>query len=140
MRKARLRPSVLVILGLAAAACGRERSDPQPEDLVTIAHGLYGQAISVNDVGDPNEQYLAGFAIDAFAAPTAGGALGAPQASTSTDARGFYQLELPAGAYVVCTSFGRCVLISLADGELVRLDYEFGVGPGWSLGTPWIPG
>jgi hypothetical protein len=138
--RARALPAILLLV--AAAACGvrTERIDRYVEDLVTIQHGLYGQVTEVDDVGNEEEtapRYLPGFAVDAFEVPL-GAELGSPVASTSSRLpRAFYELSLPAGDHVVCSSFKRCVVITLGAGELMRLDYEFSFGPGWSSGTPW---
>jgi hypothetical protein len=124
-------------LALVVGCGGRDATlDRHVEDLVSIQHGLYGQVTAVDDVGSPAPTYLPGFGVEAFAVP-AGTTLGAPEASTTSAARGFYELALPTGDHVVCSSYGRCVVVTLADGELRRLDYEFSVGPGWSAGTPW---
>ncbi len=125
---------------LALVACGSERKtvDRHVEDLVTIAHGLYGQIITVNDVGNTDEAYQPGFTVDVYALPS-GVALGPVLATATSGDRGFWELGLDAGDYVVCTAFQRCVAVTLASGELLRLDYELSVGPGWSAGTPWPP-
>jgi hypothetical protein len=137
--KATLVRSLAALMLAASAGCegGAYSIDHRVEDLVTIDHGLYGQVTAVNDVGNVEESYLPGFAIDAYEVPP-GTELGAPVAITSSRLpRGFYEVALPAGDHVVCTRFLRCVLVTLAEGELRRLDYELGVGPGWSGGTPW---
>lgn len=142
---ASVRRSLSAALLLAAlAACGRDDHhgiDRHVEDLVTIDHGVYGQATYVDDVGDPAAatSYLPGFGIEVYPLPLSV-TLGAAVATTASRAdRGFYQLELGPGDYVVCTQFHRCVAITLADGARTRLDYEMSVGPGWSAGTPWPP-
>lgn len=109
--------------------------DGRVEDLVTIRKGLYGQVTSVDDVGEPQPEYLPGFGIDVFPVPD-GTELGSPIAHAASVSRGFYEIELSPSEYVVCSSFRRCVRLALGD-ELHRLDYEFSVGPGWSAGTSW---
>ncbi len=54
-----------------------------------------------------------------------------PHAQTVSDQRGFYELELETGDYWVCTSFRRCVDVTIEEQTLLQLDYEFGAGPGW---------
>jgi len=128
---------LLPALWLALATCGEDLPiDRHVEDLVTIAHGIYGQVTTVDDVGEPMPAYLPGFAIGVFAVP-AGSVLGNPVATATSGARGFYEIELPAGDQVLCTAFERCVLVTLVAGELSRIDYEFSLGPGWSRGSPW---
>ncbi len=124
---------------LAVTACGDDASiDRNVEKYVTIQQGIYGQITSLDDVGSDNDpKYLPGFGVDVFAVP-AGDALADPIASAVSNGRGFYEIDVPAGEYVICSSFRRCVSISVAQG-LLRIDYESGVGPGWSQGTSWPP-
>ena len=126
--------------GLLLAGCGGNGIDRHVEPLVTIDQGIYGQATSVNDVGDPDVQVLWGFEVDAFAVPSSGTELAATEGSATTASMGFYEIALPAGEHVVCTASRRCVTATVPQGGLVRLDCELSVGPGWQGGTPWPPG
>ncbi len=126
---------------LVAAACGSrtETIDRHVEDLVTIDQGIYGQITQLDDVGEHRPSYLPGFGVYVYAVPP-GTELGEPVAGTSSEAsRGFYEVALPTGDHLACTSFQRCVVLTLAQGERLRLDYEFSVGPGWSTGAVWPP-
>ncbi len=126
---------------LVAAACGSqtETIDRRVEDRVTIEQGIYGQITSVDDVGEHEPQYFSGFGVFVYAVPP-GTELGEPVANTSSEAsRGFYEVALPASDHVVCTTFRRCVVVTITEGQRLRLDYEFGPGPGWSSGTSWPP-
>jgi hypothetical protein len=46
---------------------------------------------------------------------------------------GFYEVALPAGDHWVCTTFRRCMALTVPPAGSVALDYDAGVGPGWSL-------
>ncbi len=113
--------------------------DRHVEDLVTIDQGIYGQVTSVNDVGAPDTAYVPAFPVSVFPVPD-GIVLGSPIASAETGPdRGFYQVALDAGDWVVCDWARRCVTASVGPAQRLRLDYEIGPGPGWSNGTPWTP-
>jgi hypothetical protein len=121
-----------------ALACGGH-TPPTIDQRVTIQQGIYGQITSSNDVGPPERQHVGEFQVNVYDVPS-GTVLGAPTASTvSDDSLGFYEISLPKGDHVVCTSFQRCVLVTVFDGQRLRLDYEISVGPGWSRGAPWPP-
>lgn len=45
---------------------------------------------------------------------------------------GFYEIEMENGEYFVCTTYLRCTEIEILSGQLLRCDFEFGAGPGWS--------
>jgi hypothetical protein len=121
-----------------ALACGGHAA-PTVEQRVTIQQGIYGQVTSLDDVGRHEPQPLGGFPIYVYDVP-AGTVLGAPTASTASETSlGFYEMALPSGDHVVCTSFQRCVVVTIRAGQRLRLDYEFSVGPGWSSGAPWPP-
>lgn len=69
-----------------------------------------------------------------------GTVLGAPTASTVSESSiGFYEIALSNGDHVACTSYERCVAVTVSEGQRLRLDYEYSVGPGWSSGAPWPP-
>jgi hypothetical protein len=133
--------SSAIFVALAALGCGGggEGIDRHVEDLVTIDQGIYGQITSADDVGDADHAYLAGFGVDVYTIPD-GTVLGTPLANTvSGQERGYYELALDAGDWLVCTRFQRCVIVTVAAGQRLRLDYEFSNAPGWSRGTPWEP-
>ncbi|AKQ68405.1 hypothetical protein A176_005317 [Myxococcus hansupus] len=52
--------------------------------------------------------------------------------SVTSTREGFYEVALEPGRYRICTTFERCTEFVVEEGQLVRLDYEFSVGPGWS--------
>jgi hypothetical protein len=137
-----IRPTLRLLAvasALAASACGDEERtlDRHVEDLVTIDQGVYGQITSVSDVGPSAADYLPGFTVEVYVVPV-GTERGTPVASTASEAsRGFYKVSLSAGDHLVCTASGSCVVVTLAAGEVLRLDYESGPGPGWSRGTSW---
>jgi len=112
-----------------ALACGEANIsvDRQVEDHLTIASGVYGQTTSVDDVGDHSPQYYP-MTLSVFNSSDHNAVL----ASARSDERGFYQIQLSPGDYAICTSFDRCTSFLVSDGQCIRLDYEFSVGPGWS--------
>jgi hypothetical protein len=131
-------------IALAAAVAGCHQ-DPEPldhhvEDLVTIAQGLYGQVIYYTDIpSEEDDQYSIGFPVDVFAVPP-GADPGEPVASTVTGERGFFELALEPGEWLVCTRWQfTCVTSSLAPGERLRLDYAFAFPGWWSGGAGWPP-
>jgi len=52
--------------------------------------------------------------------------------SVSSTKEGFYEAPRVQGDYRICTASGRCTDVSVGIDELVRLDSEMSVGPGWS--------
>ncbi|WP_255207681.1 MULTISPECIES: carboxypeptidase regulatory-like domain-containing protein [unclassified Myxococcus] len=53
-------------------------------------------------------------------------------ASVTSNEDGFFEAELALGDYRICTTFERCTDFSVGSNEVVRLDYEMSLGPGWS--------
>ncbi len=100
----------------------------------SLQTGVYGCITSSEDVGSIEPvAALPGFAVEIFASqppPTPGDGL-TPQASTESDAVGFYELGLSAGRYWICTSFRRCAQIDVPASAPLRQNYDFGAGPGW---------
>ncbi len=116
--------------------CGSDDipSDEEVEEFATLNQGIYGLITSYNDVGDDNEvESSSDFGV-IVREKTSDKPEGVPVASTSSNDRGLYQLPLEPGVYWVCTEFLRCVWFELDEGQRLRLDYEFGPGPGWSAG------
>ncbi len=111
------------------AACGAS-IDRDVSDRVTISQGVFGQTTRHDDVGsNPVEYHQMDLVV--FAAPRAQGV--EPVARVTSGERGFYEVELAAGDFEICTTFDRCAQFSIGEGERARLDYEFGAGPGWSV-------
>ncbi len=114
----------LAVMTLISVACG----DVDPDEAVTISQGVYGMTSYVNDVcsseceREPRSMTLLVKSL--------------PQdmdvASVTSNKDGFYEAALVPGDYRICTTFGRCTDFSVGIDELVRLDYEMSVGPGWS--------
>ena len=116
------------------AAC-RARSPVQTE-------GVYGCVTQSNDVGNPPPPAspYASFPVEIFQSeppPTPDDGL-TPFAQTISDTYGYYEVGLAPGTYWICTSFRRCSKLVVPTGTCVALDYDFGVGPGWSLRTPAV--
>ena len=99
-------------------AVGCTSSDPLGS--VTIHQGVYGLTWTSCDSGTCQDQRIS---TDVVARPSSGMA-----SSTKSDGDGVFQLELPAGTYMLCTY--SCVSISIAAGELLRRDYFAGPGGG----------
>jgi hypothetical protein len=136
--------SSMLVLGLAAAlGCGSTQPAlPDADKLVTIQQGVYGITTSQDDTGSDNPVLpMRGFSILVYeeVPPLVIGQDGLfvvppPLAETRSDESGFYQLELDAGRYVICTSFLRCVWLDVPTNQRVRLDYEY--SSSWSQGEP----
>ncbi|MBS2019719.1 MAG: hypothetical protein JST00_43050 [Deltaproteobacteria bacterium] len=146
----------LALFVVSATACGgesasEEKAPPKnPDELVTIASGLYGQVVFVGDlVVDgksasnvvPNQEVFvySGDAKLSAVAPAPG-----PLASAKTDAQGFYQLQIADGAYQVCAAAGSkaeprtgvCTRFEVK-GSRVRADYCRCMNESWRVdGAP----
>jgi hypothetical protein len=132
---------LLVFLGLAAleiVGCGGGGDGTQSCRTRAPAHaeGIYGCVTQSNDVGDPPPPTspLPGFSVEVFLSepPSTTGDGLAPFAKTTSDSEGYYEIELSPGDYWVCTSFRRCTKIVVPAGKPLAVDYDFGLGPGWS--------
>ncbi|QDE95871.1 hypothetical protein BHS05_08275 [Myxococcus xanthus] len=116
--------ALLAVMSLSSLACG----DGDPEEAVTISQGVYGMTSYVNDVcssgceRDPRSMTLL---VKSLPQDT-------DVASVTSNEDGFYEVALALGDYRICTTFGRCTDFSVGVNEVVRLDYEMSVGPGWS--------
>ena len=121
----------LLLLAMSGIGCDDDSPniDRDVEKRLTIATGVYGQTTSQDDVGDHPVQYnrmdLSVFATDGDTALE----------TVPSDDVGFYEIPLPPGDYSICTSFQRCADFRVQSGQCVRLDYEYGVGPGWAPAT-----
>ena len=100
------------------------------------AESIYGCVTQSNDVGNPppSTSPLSGFSVEVFPSepPSTPGDGLAPLIGTTSDLRGYYEVGLPSGSCWLCTSFRRCVEVTLPAAERMALDYDFGAGPGWS--------
>jgi hypothetical protein len=110
------------------AACGTS-FDPNIESRVTITRGVYGQAAAFDDEepGGP-PQYYPGLTVSRFASASD---VKTPLASTQSDDRGFYQLEINDPTFTICLFFQDGSLSACASADTpqapVRVDY--GIGP-----------
>ena len=129
--------TLVVLISYSCVGCSSddEKINREIEDLLTITQGIYGQATSYDDVGDNPVRYNPGFRIEVFdQIPSFDPADGIePLQSVVAGERGFYEIELETGSYCVCTTFRRCLSADIFESELLRLDYEFSAGPGWSF-------
>src|SRR5438045_3136462 len=132
----------LALVGLAGlmllGGCGGDGGDDgvaacrqhQP----TISGGVYGCITQSNDVGDPWVKPLPKFSIEIFQSPKPpmpnDGLV--PLTRTESDAIGFYQINLPAGSFWICTSFRQCAALDQPTGRPIARDYDFGQGPSWA--------
>lgn len=131
-----MKTTLTLLLSLLLFACGpqikEEELDTHVEDLLTISQGVYGQATSVDDVCTPTcERNYATMTFNVHSATDPS----LPGVEVKTGERGFYEVALDVGSYEICTSFGRCKQFVVQPQQLVRLDYEFSNGPGWSSPT-----
>lgn len=97
------------------------------------SQAVYGCITTSNDVGEPTVRQMSGISIQEFETeppPTPGDGL-APLAETKSDEEGFYTLSPRAGGTWLCTAFRRCMAVTVPEGTAVRMDYDFGLGPGW---------
>jgi hypothetical protein len=125
--------SAAFLLLLGAVGCG---SAPDPaacqSRTPSIANGVFGCVTSTNDVGDTSTQVTPDFKVQAFATKPSDdpndGAV--PEATSVSDAEGYYEMPLAAGHHFICTAFRRCTERDLTSGTR-RLDYSFSNGPGW---------
>lgn len=101
--------------------------DRHVEGRLTISNGVYGQTTSQDDVGDNPVEY---HPMTLYVSSQGDSE---HLATVTSDEVGFYEIPLSPGKYSICVSFGRCSDFELADQQCVRLDYEFSVGPGWSM-------
>ncbi len=132
--------SLLAISACILISCTNESSDEEPttQDLkenLSITQGVYGLTTSHNDVGDNPIEIISGFDVDIFyEQPTTDLEEDVtPLVSIKSNGEGLYEEELESGEYCICTSFRRCAPVVIHENELLRLDYESSVGPGWSL-------
>jgi hypothetical protein len=106
------------VLFVALAACAGVDTDI--ESRVTIDQGVYGQLLRGCDTGSCRVAIDSGIGVTAELPPPNGAIHGASLDATTSDDRGFYQFELPAGAYQLCTT--TCTPIEIPEGT-VRYDW-----------------
>jgi hypothetical protein len=143
-----LRPSLRLsardlrgLVGMAAfmiAGCGRSGDEMADCKARAPAYqvGVYGCITQSSDVGNPPPppSPLAAFHVEIFQSeppPTPDDGL-APLIQTASDALGYYEIDLSSGNYSICTAFRRCSEFVVPAGARLALDYDFGLGPGWS--------
>lgn len=137
-----LKPLACALLALTCLSCTEESPveqgteegiDREVEMFITINQGIYGQVTTYDDVGPGPLEYVEGFGLHVYLTEPSldpGDFSGAVLEIRSIE-NGFFEIDLAAGNYYVCTTFKRCVVVEQREGELLRLDYEFSVGPGW---------
>jgi hypothetical protein len=119
-----------VLCVVALAACGGVDTDI--ENRVTIDQGVYGLLLRGCDGGACRIQLGNGIGITVELPPPAGSIHGASLDATTSDDRGVYQFELPAGTYQLCTT--ACTAIDIPEGR-ARYDWISGdVGGEWCEG------
>ncbi|NVI96906.1 hypothetical protein HV824_02050 [Myxococcus sp. AM009] len=114
----------LAVMSLSSLGCG----DFNPEEAVTISQGVFGMTTYVDDVcssGCEREPRSMTLLIKSLPQDT-------DVASVTSNEDGFFEAELALGDYRICTTFERCTDFSVGSNEVVRLDYEMSLGPGWS--------
>ena len=133
---------VALVLAFAASACGSSDKvvDRNVEKRLTITQGLYGQATAYT-AGASEEPlvYIPGEELIVFPGNQPVTADSVVLASTKSDDHGFFQIQLDAGTYFLCTSFRRCVNPSVRAGECVRYDFDYGDAEAWSYVRTLVP-
>lgn len=128
----------ILVMACLTLLCGcRDSLETCVRGRVTVASGVYGQLFNCCDVAGCSFDYAEGFRVNVYSSdPTrnpgeAGiteyGTTVTPVASTISGDEGVFQIELAAGTYYLC--HGRCIKLTLAQGELTRYDDCW---PGWS--------
>jgi hypothetical protein len=118
-----------VLLSLLVCGCGLDRNI---EGKVTIQQGIYGQLVEGCDTSGCEDQPASGESVTVYAASAS-----YSYASATADGDGFYEIELPAGDYTVCTY--SCTQVSVPTG-IVRYDWTSGPGGGqWKLAHSTAP-
>lgn len=148
MRNQSLR--TLGILGLLClAACGADTADDQdanPDEVVSISSGIYGQMVSYSDAPGAGGSAKRVRDHDVFiyaddAKLSAGAPAPAPLRSTKTTKGGFYEVELAPGPYQVCASSkngaalltGPCARFEVKAASRVRADYCLCMRSSWNV-------
>jgi hypothetical protein len=98
--------------------------DRDVEARVTVTHGVYGQTVIWND-DDDGPYPLVDYEFDVTATNAT-----APAPVISDDV-GFYQLELDAGSYRICTTWSECGTFTVPATGVVRFDYDGSHAQGW---------
>ncbi len=129
---------IFICLVISCSSDSSSNEEPMSVDTelsISIAQGVYGLTTSYDDVGDNPIEIYSGFNIDVFYEKPSSDLNEdvVPLASAESDDNGFYEIALQSGEYCVCTTFRRCLNVSIQENEALRLDYEYSVGPGWSL-------
>jgi hypothetical protein len=107
------------LFALVVCGCGLDRNI---EGKVTISQGVYGQLVDGCDTTGCQDQPASGEQVTVYAASAS-----SRYASATADGDGFYEIELEAGDYTLCTY--SCTEVSVPDG-LVRYDWTSGPGGG----------
>lgn len=108
-----------VLLSLLVCGCGLDRDI---EGKVTIQQGVYGQLVAKCGTSGCEDQPASGQHVTMYAASANGS-----YANATADGDGFYEIEVPAGDYTMCTS--SCTQITVPAG-IVRYDWVSGPGGG----------
>jgi hypothetical protein len=132
---------LLALLGLPAlelVGCGGGGDKTEACRARTPDHagGVHGCVTQSSDVGNPPPPSapLPDFSVEIFKSepPSTSGDGLAPFAKATSDSDGYYEIELSPGDYWICTSFRRCVELDVPVGRSIAVDYDYGLGPGWS--------
>lgn len=118
-------PVAIVFVSLCACNSTDFRTDI--EDRVTIAHGVYGQTLSVPADKGAGTLYWSGLYV--YVLPDATD--DEPYYAVRSGTEGLYQMSLDEGTYTLCTEQGDCTAIAIAPDARLRVDYWGGAGMGW---------
>lgn len=121
-----MRPLHILLASSLLAGCGGS-VDRNIEGRVTLSQGVYGQTIDYNDVAPGSFEYMSE-KLRVFAAPRGDSAA---IAETTSDDRGFYEIQLETGDFEICINADRtCHAFTIAEQARIRLDYQ-SFEPGW---------
>lgn len=95
-----------------------------------IAQGVHGCVHSTSKVVFDLIEPLEGFRVDLYASDP-GGADARPIASTTSNAIGHYEIASAQGRFWLCATVYRCSMIEVAAEQVIRRDYDYGLGPQW---------
>jgi hypothetical protein len=124
---------LLLVLVSLSATCTPSRGivSRDVEARVTVTHGVYGQTVIWND-SDDGPYALVDYEFDVTATNATS------PAPVISDDVGFYQLELDAGSYRICTAWSDCGTFTVPATGVVRFDYDGSSALGWHDVT--VPG
>jgi hypothetical protein len=127
-----------MLLVCVLSACNSADFRTDIEDRVNIMQGIYGQITAIPPPdNDPQPSYWAGLYLYLFVEEKDEEQEQSEETykfvgEVRSGSEGFYQFPMEAGSYQFCTESLNCTDITIATGDLRRLDYKGGSGSGWT--------